>query len=85
MNWYTIVSTVAIPLIVALLKKINLPSKWCPVAAFIVAGALVGVGKVFGVDLEVNSIATAIITALATAGVGVLGYDTVKKLTEPTK
>ena len=85
MNWYTIVSTIAIPFIVSLLKKMKLPSKWCPLAAFAVAGVLVGLGKVFGIDLDVNSIAQAIIVALATAGVGVLGYDQVKKLTEPVK
>jgi hypothetical protein len=82
MNWYTIISVVVIPLVVMLLKKLNLPSKWCPIAAFAVALVLVGAGKAFGVDLDVNNIAQAIVAALATAGVSVLGYDTVKKLTE---
>jgi hypothetical protein len=82
MNWYTIVSTVAIPFIVQLLKAMKLPSKWAPLAAFGVAGLLVGLGKVFGVEMNVNDMATAILTALATAGVGVLGYDTVRTLTK---
>ena len=81
MNWYTIVSTVAIPFIVQLLKMMKMPTKWAPLAAFSVAGLLVGLGKVFGVEMDVNNLATAILTALATAGVGVLGYDTVKTMT----
>jgi len=82
MSWYTIASTIAIPFVVALLKKIKLPSKWAPLAAFAVAGILVGIGKVFGVEQNVNDIAQAILTALGTAGVAVLGYDTAKKITE---
>lgn len=82
MNLYTIISVVVIPFVVMLLKKLSLPSKWAPIAAFVVALVLVVVGKVFGAELDVNSIAQAIIAALATAGVSVLGYDTVKKLTE---
>jgi len=80
MNWYTIVSTVAIPFIVHVLKLMKLPTRWCPLAAFGVAGLLVGLGKVFGVEMDVNSVAQAILTALVTAGVGVLGYDTVKTM-----
>ena len=60
MSWYTIASTIAIPFVVALLKKIKLPSKWAPLAAFAVAGILVGIGKVFGVEQNVNDIAQAI-------------------------
>ena len=82
---YQIVSVVLIPAIVTLLKKIRLPSKWAPVAAFGIALGLVAAAKPFGVDLDVNTVAQTIITALATAGVAVLGYDTVKKLTEPAK
>jgi len=85
MNWYTIVSIAVIPLVVTLLKKIKLPSKWCPIVAFAVALILVAVGKAFGVDLDVNTIQQAIITALATAGVSVLGYDAVTKLMEAPK
>jgi hypothetical protein len=85
MNLYTIISVVAIPIVVMLLKKLNLPNKWCPIAAFAVALVLVAIGKAFGVDLDVNNIAQAIVAALATAGVSVLGYDAVKGLTEPKK
>ena len=85
MNWYTIVSTIAVPFIVQLLKAMHLPSRWCPLAAFGTAGILVGLGKVFGVEMDVTTIAQAILTALVTAGVGVLGYDTVKTLTAPPK
>ena len=81
MNLYTIISTVAIPFIVMLLKKIKLPSKFAPVAAFIIASILVGIGQLLGLNLDINTIAQAILTSLATAGVAVLGYDTVKKLT----
>ena len=80
LDWYQILSVVIIPFVVGLLKKFNLPSKWAPVAAFVVAIVLVAVGKIFGLDLDVNTIAQAIITALATAGISVLGYDTLKKL-----
>ena len=82
MDWYTVISVVLIPLIVMGLKKLALPSKWAPIAAFAVALVLVAIGRVFGAVLDVNSIAETIIAALATAGVSVLGYDTVKKLTE---
>lgn len=85
MNWYTIVSVAVIPVIVTLLKKLKLPSKWCPIAAFAVALILVAAGKLFGVDLDVNNIAQAITAALATAGVSVLGYDTITKLIEAPK
>lgn len=81
MTLYTIISTILIPAIVWLLRKAKLPAKWCPLAAFVVAGALVGLGKVFGADVgDVNTLAQAILTALTTAGVAVLGYDTVSKL-----
>lgn len=83
MDLYTIISVVVIPFIVAGLKKLKLPSKWAPIAAFVVALILVSAGKLFGLELDVNNIAQAIIAALATAGVSVLGYDAVKKLTEP--
>ena len=36
MNWYTIVSTAVIPAIVWLLKKAKLPSKFAPIAAFLI-------------------------------------------------
>lgn len=85
MDWYTIISIVLIPLIVMGLKKIKLPSKWAPVAVFGVALILVAVGKVIGIDLDINTIADAIVKGLVTAGISVLGYDTVKKLTESTK
>jgi len=83
MNWYTILSVVIIPLVVWGLRAIKLPTKWCPVVAFAVAVGLVAIGKAIGVDLDVNTIQQAIITALATAGVSVLGYDTVKGLITP--
>lgn len=85
MNWYTIISTVVIPFVVMGLRKANLPTKWCPIASFAVALVLVALGKVFGVEMDVNTIAQAILTALGTAGVAVLGYDTVAKLTEAPK
>ena len=81
MDWYTIVSIIVIPIVVQLLKKVKLPSKWAPVAAFGVALVLVGAGHLLGLNLDINTIAQAIIAGLATAGVAVLGYDTVTKLT----
>jgi hypothetical protein len=85
MDWYTILSVIIIPFVVMGLKKLNLPSKWAPIAAFVVALILVSAGKLFGLELDVNTIQQTIIAALATAGVSVLGYDTVKKLMEPAK
>lgn len=79
---YTIISVLVIPAVIGFLKKIKLPSKYAPVAAFGVATALVGVGKVIGFDLDVNTLADAIIKGLITAGISVIGYDQVKKLTE---
>lgn len=84
MDLYTLITVVIIPFIVMGIKKLGLSSKWAPVAAFIAALILVSVGNLLGLGLDVNSIAQAIIAALATAGVSVLGYDTVKKLTEAT-
>ena len=78
MDWYTIVSIVVIPLIVIGLRKIKMPVKWAPVAAFGIAVGLVAIGKAIGIELDVNTIADAIIRGLATAGIAVLGYDTVK-------
>ena len=85
MDWYTVISVIIIPFVVMGLKKFKLSSKWAPIAAFAVALVLVAVGKVLGAELDVNTIAQAIVAALATAGVSVLGYDTVKKLTEEKK
>lgn len=79
---YQIVSIVLIPIIVTFFKKMKLPSKWAPIASFGVALVLVSVAKVFNIDLDVNSVSQTILAALATAGISVLGYDTVKKLTE---
>ena len=79
---YQIVSVVLIPVIVTLFKKMKMSSKWAPIASFGVALVLVSIAKVFGLNLDVNSISQTILAALATAGVSVLGYDTVKKLTE---
>jgi hypothetical protein len=83
MDIYTIVSTVVIPFIVMGLRKIKLPVKFAPLAALVIAAVLVGVGQLFGLAMDVNTIADAIIKALATAGVAVLSYDTVRKLAEP--
>ena len=82
MNIVDIVMVVIVPVVVSGLKKLKLPSKWAPIAATAVALALVAVGKVIGLDLDVNSIADAIIKGLAIAGVSVLGYDTITELTE---
>jgi len=82
MNIVDIVMVVIVPVVVSGLKKLKLPSKWAPIAATAVALALVAVGKVIGLDLDVNSIADAIIKGLAIAGVSVLGYDAITELTE---
>ena len=85
MDIYTIISTLVIPVIVMLFKKVKLPSKYAPLAAFGAAILLVGVGMVFKLTLDINTIADAILKGLATAGVAVLGYDTVKKLSTDGK
>ena len=64
------------------LKKIKLPSKFAPAAAFAVAIGLVLIGQKLGLELDINTIADAILKGLATAGIAVLGYDQVKKITE---
>ena len=78
MDIQTIVMTVAIPFIVGLLRKLALPSKWAPIAAFAVAMALVSLGNVFDLDMGVATLADAILKGLGMAGVAVLGYDAVK-------
>lgn len=79
---YQIVSVVVIPIIVTLLKKVNLPNKWAPVTAFGIAIVLAVVGQLLGITVDVNTVAQTIMASLATAGVAVLGYDQIKKLTE---
>lgn len=78
---YQIISVVVIPFVVYGFRKVGLSTKYAPIAAFGVAVALVAIGKAIGIDLDVNTIQSALITALATAGVSVLGYDTVTRLT----
>lgn len=85
MDIYTIISTLVIPVIVMLLKKVKLPAKYAPLAAFAVAIILVGVGQFFKLTLDIPTVADAILKGLATAGVAVLGYDTVKKLSTDAK
>ena len=74
------ITAIAIPFLINLLKKIKLPTKIAPIAAFILALIIVAGGKVLGFDLNIDTIIDAIIKALAISGVSVLGYDTVKKL-----
>lgn len=77
---FEVITVVVIPFIVQLLKKIKLPTKVAPIAAFILALIIVAGGNVLGFDLNIDTIIDAIIKALAISGVSVLGYDTVKKL-----
>jgi len=81
MNWVTIVVTVVIPFLVQALKQ-WIPVKFAPIVAVVLAGIYVVIAKMTGNDADFNTIYAAILTALGVAGVGVLGYDTVKKLTE---
>lgn len=83
MDWYSIITTLVIPFIITGLRKLKLSSKWAPIAAFAIALTFVGIGTALGITLDVNTIADAIIKGLASAGIAVLGYDQVKKLTEP--
>lgn len=78
MDIQTIVLTVVIPFIVGFLRKMNLPTKWAPLAAYGVALALVALGNVFGLDMGVATIADALLKGLGMAGVAVLGYDALK-------
>jgi hypothetical protein len=79
---YQAISVVLIPIIVALARKFTFPAKWAPILAFGIAVVLTSVAKFFNIDLDVNTISSLIITALATAGISVLGYDAVRKLTQ---
>lgn len=83
MDIQTIIMTIAIPFIVWALRKLSLPIKWAPIAAFAVAILLVSLGKVFGVEMDVATIADVIIKGLAMSGVAVLGYDTFRAITTP--
>ena len=74
------ITAAAIPFLINLLKKIKLPTKIAPIAAFVLALIIVAGGNVLGFDLNIDTIIDAIIKALAISGVSVLGYDTVKKL-----
>ncbi len=77
------IAVVIIPFIVTFLKKLKLSSKFAPIAVFLIAVIIVAGGKVLGYDLDVQTIQEALLKALCIAGVSTLGYDTVKKLTEP--
>jgi len=77
---FDIVTVIVIPFIVQLLKKVNLPTKFAPFAAIVIAAIIVGVGGLFGLTLDVASISDLILRSLGLAGVAVLGYDAVKQL-----
>lgn len=79
---YQVISVIVIPFVVMGIRKVGLPTKFAPIAAFGIALALVTLGKLIGVELDVATLQATIITALATAGVSVLGYDAVTQLTE---
>ena len=74
------ITAAAIPFLINLLKKIKLPTKVAPIAAFVLALIIVAGGNVLGFDLNIDTLIDVIIKALAISGVSVLGYDTVKKL-----
>jgi len=75
-------ATIIIPFIVQLLKKMKLPSKFAPIVALVLAIVYVAIARVAGIDADLNTIVAQITQALTIAGIGVLGYDTVKKITE---
>lgn len=69
--------------IVQFLKKIKLPSKYAPTICLVVAIILVSAARAIGLEMDVNSVAQALLLALGTAGATTLVYDQVKQLTEP--
>ena len=77
---FEVITVIAIPFIINLLKKIKLPTKIAPIAAFVLALVIVAGGKILGFDLNIQTLIDAIIKALAISGVSVLGYDAIKKL-----
>ncbi len=77
------IAVVIIPFIVAGLKKLKLPSKFAPIAVFAIAIIIVAGGKFLGYELSTQTIQEALLKALGIAGVSALGYDQLKKLTEP--
>ena len=79
---YQIISVIIIPIVVWAARKFKLPTVWAPIAAFGVALVTVSAARIFGIELDVNTVAQTIIVALGTAGVAVLGYDTVKGITD---
>ena len=66
--------------IVQLLKLIKLPTKWAPVAVFVVSLVIVAIAKALGFTPDINSIYSAIATALGIGGATALGYDFLKGL-----
>ena len=78
---FEIITVVVIPFIVQFLKKIKLPTKLAPFAAIIAAIIIVAGGKFLGVDLEIKNVLELILKAIGLAGISVLGYDIVKKIT----
>ncbi len=68
--------------IVQVLKLIKLPSKYAPTVCLVVAVILVAGAKALGMDLDVNTVADALLKALGIAGVTVLAYDQVRKVVE---
>jgi len=71
--------------IVQVLKKIKLPSKFAPIIVLVVAGIIVSIAKALGLTPDLKTIQDAIMTALGIGGVTALGYDQIKKLGEPKK
>lgn len=82
---YQIITVVLIPILVGLWKRFGLSPTYAPTAAFGVSLGLVLLGRVFGLTLDAGTIQSAVLTALASAGIAVIGYDQAKKLTEIKK
>lgn len=70
-------------IIVQVLKKIKLPSKFAPTIVLVVAGVIVAIANALGFTPDINSIKEAILTAIGIGGGTALAYDQVKKLGEP--
>jgi hypothetical protein len=73
-----IIVTAVIPFLVQFLKKWLGGNQFAPIIAIALAGLYVVIGKMAGIETDINTVYQAILLALGIGGAAVLSYDVVK-------